>query len=436
MNNQSEYEAVISGIGIVSPLGSDKQMVWENICRKKTGIRKAVHDDLCFNSGVPFISPVDYMHEFKKLNNRKNKRFMRRNVLFFLEALNLAIEDAKIGKQVADNHQDIAIITTCGDAGTDFRLFLPSVLRSIDEKSGTREVNMKIFGSRGLALLDPYFLIYDLLNSANCFAAIEHGINGDSNNFIMSGGAGFHSVKAGWEVIKSGKTKIAITGVTESLLNSAEMQYLYRRFGYPGKAVNGDNAIIPYSDEKEGLFFGEGAVVLILEEYNHAKNRGAHVYGKIHSYATCVDLNPELFSGDAGGEGVMRCLKKCLDMHEDDKKNVTPSLVITAGMALKNEDDGELHALKHLFHDTPGIHYATFKPNFGYIGPVSDVLEFVIGLLAMKKEQVPPVKNLGNKARGMNFNVSDKEYTASINDVLSLAKGLGGINSALFVRKI
>lgn len=427
-----EHEVVISGIGIVSPLGSNNESIWENIIQKRTGIRKSMPEDPWYNSGISLASPVDYIEDFAELRNRKNKRFMRRNVLFFIEALRRAVEDAGIEEIIPENHKDIAIITSCGDSGTDFRIFLRSIRISLSDEDN--KINMKRYGARGLNLQDPYYLMYDLVNSANCFSAIEYDFNGESNNFIMSGGTGMHSIKSGYETIKSGRSKLAVVGASESLLNGVEMLYLYNKFGGCSKTDDVENAVVPYSDEKHGLVFGEGAAVLILEELNHATQRSAPVYGKLSSYATCVDLNEDLFTADKTGEGVERCIQKCLSMNND--KIDQNSMVVTAGMALSNEDKGELNALQSLFADEEGVSYTTFKPNFGYIGPVSDVLELSVGLLCMKKNVVLPVKNIGDKPLKQKLRFCKQEEKKEINTVLSITKGFGGLNSCLLANKL
>lgn len=365
---------VISGIGLISPLGHSIDEFWRGLINAEDGI-EAISNLNHFQDGG---------RQAGQVTNFKAKEFIKRPVLkpldmttrFCIAGVAKALQDA--GLEINDeNRQQTAII-----AG------------SMYQGIGCIFNFKKACYENGLTHLSPLFFPGIVFNSLSGQAAIEHKIEGPNSTIGNGVNSGLSAVTKAVEYIRSGKATTVIAGGAEMLHDF--IFYKYDRLNMLASAKKGAEKALPFDTRREGFILGEGACFFTIEKESAARTRGATVYGVIDNYSSvyCPAQDTE-----AKAEALANCMKKSSEQTDGHDK---VDAIVCDASGCPETDAIEAEAI-HKLHGDDGPLLTANKANIGHALGASGAFNLCQGLLGLVKNQVPPIKNLENPEKNLNY---------------------------------
>lgn len=416
---------VITGIGLVTPLGSTTQSTWNGIINSKSGI-KAIPSTMFDTSDLPtkIAGLVPQVNEENGLNPDdyipgKEQKKMDKFIHFAIAAAHQAIKDSGWVVNTEEDRCNTGVFVGSGIGGL-----------------GTIEENALILKEKGPRRISPFFIPASLINLASGHISILHGFKGPNNAVVTACSTGAHAIADASRIIAMGEANVMIAGGAESPVT---------RLGVAGfnacRALstafndNPTKASRPWDKDRDGFVMGEGAGVVVLEEYEHAKKRGANIYGELIGYGLSGDayhITAPAEDGDGGYRAMQAAFKKAkINSDEVDYINAH-------GTSTPLGDMIELNAVKRAFANTLNkISISSTKSAIGHLLGAAGGVEAIFTLLAMKHSLLPPTLNLDNPEEGCNIDLvpqTAKEKT--INIALSNSFGFGGTNISLIFKKV
>ena len=401
---------VITGLGAVSPLGCDVSALWDGLLAGRSGVGPITAFDTTdfpvhFAGEVRDFVEADWIHpkEVKKLD-----RFL----LFALAAGKMALGDAHL-EVTPDNAEDIAVYVGSGVGG----------LASTAEASG-------ILAERGPRRLSPFTVPKMLINLASGHLSLQLGTLGPNFSHVSACATGNHSIGEAMRCIQYGDAKIAIAGGSEAAVlplavgGFAKMRALSRRNDDPQAASR------PFDADRDGFVIGEGAGVVILEEYEAARARGARIYCELAGYAATSDAH-HMTAPDPEGRGATRCMRKAV---ADARWNPEDVDYINAhGTSTSFNDSIETKAIHQAFGDhARSLAVSSTKSMTGHLLGGAGGVEAVIAALAIHHGVIPPTINLDTPDPECDLDyVPHTAREARVKRVLSNGFGFGGTNGTL-----
>jgi len=401
---------VITGLGAVSPLGCDVAALWDGLLAGRSGVGPITAFDTTdfpvhFAGEVRDFVEADWIHpkEVKKLD-----RFL----LFALAAGKMALGDAHL-EVTPDNAEDIAVYVGSGVGG----------LASTAEASG-------ILAERGPRRLSPFTVPKMLINLASGHLSLQLGTLGPNFSHVSACATGNHSIGEAMRCIQYGDAKIAIAGGSEAAVlplavgGFAKMRALSRRNDDPQAASR------PFDADRDGFVIGEGAGVVILEEYEAARARGARIYCELAGYAATSDAH-HMTAPDPEGRGATRCMRKAV---ADARWNPEDVDYINAhGTSTSFNDSIETKAIHQAFGDhARSLAVSSTKSMTGHLLGGAGGVEAVIAALAIHHGVIPPTINLDTPDPECDLDyVPHTAREARVKRVLSNGFGFGGTNGTL-----
>ena len=411
---------VITGLGIVSPVGTGIDYAWKNILAGKSGIRKVtefdVSDIASQIAGFPIrgTNPGDFNPD--SVIDPREQRKMENTILYALVAADEAIKDAGLIDYTGDKNR-IGVSVGSGVGG----------LSTISE-------NDVIIMKDGARFVSPFFVPKSVVNMPAGHISIKYGFGGPNIAMATACATGSHSIGEGAEIIKRGDADIMVCGGSESavcrlgMIGFAAMRALSTRNDEPEKASR------PWDKDRDGFVIGEGAGILILEEYEHAKARGAKIYGEVAGFGMTADAY-HITAPAPEGAGGKRAMQIALDkagLKADDVDYINAH-----GTSTGLGDLGELVAVKSLFKSDKTCMSST-KSMTGHLLGAAGAIEAVFCTLAIRDNIVPPTINLENPIDEVgDFNlVPNKAQKREVNVALSNSFGFGGTNASLILKSV
>lgn len=404
---------VVTGVGLITALGIGTDESWKNILDGKSGVGLIESHDTT-------DLPVKIAAEIKNFDptaygiEKKEVKKLARNTQFAIAATKMALEDSKL---VIDetNDTDIGVIVSSGIGGIEI----------FEEQYG----NMIEKGPRRIS---PFTIPGMISNMASGNVAIYYGAKGPNKCIVTACAAGTHSIGDSFELIKLGKAKAMIAGGTEGSITKfainafANMKALSTRNDDPSKASR------PFSIDRDGFVMGEGAGVLILEELEHAKARGAKIYAEIIGYGATADAY-HITSPNV--DGPMRAFKATLSDAGIKPEDV--DYINAHGTSTSINDKNETEAIKAVFGDhAKDILVSSTKGATGHGLGAAGGMEGVILAKALAEGVVPPTANYDNPDPECDLNyVPNKSIKKDINIGLSSSFGFGGHNAVIAMKK-
>lgn len=405
---------VITGLGLITPLGVGVKMTWENLIYGKSGIGKIT----CFDASafptqiageVKGFNPEDYI-ESKEI--KKMDRFIH----FAVAAAKMAIDDS--GLKITDsNAERIGVIVGSGIGGL-----------------GTIEHYHSVLLEKGPRRITPFFIPMLVINLASGQISIKFGAKGPNSAVATACATGSHSIGDAFKIIQRGEADVMIAGGTEAVITPLgiggfnAMKALSTRNDEPEKASR------PFDIDRDGFVMGEGAGIVILESIESAMDRGAKIYAEIVGYGMTADAY-HIAAPAPGGEGAARCMKITLK-----NGGVNPSEVdyINAhGTSTKYGDELESNAIKTVFGEYAyKVAVSSTKSMTGHLLGAAGGVEAIISALSIYNGIVPPTINLDNPDPECDLDyVPYKSRGMTVNYVLSNSFGFGGTNACLLFKK-
>lgn len=413
-------KVVITGMGIVSPVGTGIDYAWKNIISGKSGIRKItefdVSDITSQIAGVPKrgTEPGDFNPDV--LIDPREQRKMDNTVIYGLIAADEAIKDAGLENYTGDKDR-VGVSVGSGVGGL-------STIAATDKD---------IF-EQGPRFVSPFFVPKCIVNMTAGQISIKYGFSGPNISMATACATGSHSIGEGAEIIKRGDADIMICGGTEAavcqlgIIGFAALRALSNRNDEPERASR------PWDKDRNGFVLGEGAGILVLEEYEHAKARGAKIYAEVAGFGMSADAH-HITAPAPEGVGGKRAMELALTKAELKPSDV--DYINAHGTSTGLGDVGELVAVKTLF-DKDKTCMSSTKSMTGHLLGAAGAVEAIFCALAIRDNIVPPTINLDNPIDEVgDFDlVPNKAQKRKVDVALSNSFGFGGTNATLILKRV
>jgi len=401
---------VITGVGAVSPLGVSAEALWDGLLAGRSGVGPITLFD---TDGYPvtFAGQVDDFDPSPWVDGKEIKK-LDRFLQFAIAATDMALEDS--GFEVTDsNADDVGVYIGSGVGG------LNTVCDAV-----------MILEDRGPRRVSPFVIPKILINMASGHVSIRTGARGPNFSHVSACATGNHSIGEGARLIQYGDAKVVIAGGAEasvvplSVAGFAKMRALSTRNDDPTAASR------PFDAGRDGFVIGEGAGVLVLEDYEHAKARGARIYAEVSGYAANSDAH-HMTAPHPEGRGAMACMRRAL--RDAGWSTDTVDYINAHGTSTPFNDAAETRAIKEVFGShARSLAVSSTKSMTGHLLGASGGLEAVICALAIHRGVMPPTINLDHPDPECDLDyVPHTAREAKVRRALSNAFGFGGTNGCL-----
>lgn len=420
---------VITGIGLVTPLAGNREASWSRLIEGKSG---AARIDLFDPSDMPcqVAAQVPWVtgrgggegdpeaFDPDKSTTAKERRRMDEFILYGIAAADEAVADSGWEPKTDEERERTGVLIGSGIGG----------LSSIYETSVT-------LLQKGPRKVSPFFVPSALINLASGHVSIKNGFKGPNHSVVTACATGAHAIGDSARLIKYGDADVMICGGAEAVIN---------RIGIAGfcaaKAMSTKfnetplKASRPYDKDRDGFIMGAGAGIFVLEEYEHAKARGAKVYAEVKGYGLTGDAY-HITSPVKNAEGGYRAMKMALGHSGLDVSDI--GYVNAHGTSTPAGDEGEVRAVEKLFGaHAKGLHLSSTKSAIGHLLGAAGAVEAAFCVLALRDGVLPPTLNLDNP--GFETDIDLCAHTAvkkPIKAALTNSFGFGGTNAAVILTK-
>jgi 3-oxoacyl-[acyl-carrier-protein] synthase II len=374
---------VLTGMGVINPLGLNAAAFWEGIARGQSGIKPLqAFDPAGMPSRIAGEIPTFDAKNFIDKKDRKSLRVMARAIQLAVSGAQLALDDAKVGKEKLDPTR-FGVEFGAGLLPTELEELGPASMASSNGVPG--DVDLKKWGAAGLPCIPPLWMLKYLPNMLASHVSILHNAQGPNNTITQSDVAGLLALGEAQRIIVRNQADFFLVGGADSKINplSFVRQCLFGNLSTRNDAP--EKACRPFDRLRDGSVQGEGAGVLVVEELEHARRRGAPIHAEIIGFASAFDRN-------RSGRGLVRTMRLALA-----KAGITPDQVdhIGAhGLSSVRADPWEAQAIKEVFGGSsrPVPVFAP-KSYFGNLGAGSGISELAASILALKHRVVPATLN-------------------------------------------
>jgi 3-oxoacyl-[acyl-carrier-protein] synthase II len=404
---------VVTGVGLVSSLGIGTDANWEALCAGRTGIARITHFDVsAFSTQIAGeVKQFDPLQFVEKKEVKKIDPFIQ----YAIAASQYAVDDAKL-VVTRENSVDIGVYIASGIGGF-----------------GTIEREHEAYLGGGPRKISPFFIPSAIINLASGQVSIRFGARGPNQASCTACSASAHAIGDSYEIIKRGDADVMITGGAEAAVTPmsvggfGSMRALSTRNDAPERACR------PFDKDRDGFIIGEGSGIVILEELERAKARGASIYAEVVGYGSTSDAF-HMTGQPEGGEGVVRSMRMALR-----KAGIEPSAVdyVNAhGTSTPVNDPTETQAIKTTFGEHAyELAVSSTKSMTGHLLGAAGGLEAGITALAIRHQLMPPTVNLDNPDAGCDLDyVPHTARAGRIKYALSNSFGFGGTNASLLFK--
>lgn len=402
---------VITGLGVVTPLGSDKETLWSALCQGKSGIREiksfdTSKHDVHFAGEVQGFDPNQWF-------DPKQARRLDPFVQYAVVATRMAVKDSGLDFSKIDTTRAGCIIGS-GMGG----------LHELEEQHST-------LLERGPSRVSPFMITKLMINAAPAMVAIEYGLQGPNLGVVSACATGAHAIGEALRLIQRGEAEVVVAGGTEAVITPLgvaafrNMKALSTRNDEPQRASR------PFDKERDGFVLAEGAGVVILEELGHARRRGAPIYAELLGYGLSAD-GCHMAAPEPGGRGAANAMNIAL---ADAGCNPEAVNYINAhATSTPLGDEIEARAINKVFnHFAPRVPVSSTKSMMGHLLGAAGSVELIICVLAIQRGVVPPTINYEHpdpECGNLDFVPNNARETA-VKVAMSNSFGFGGHNVSL-----
>ncbi len=415
---------VITGLGLVTPLGCGVEASWSRLLAGQSGARRVEEfevDDIasqiaCFvprgETSEGLFNPDDWMEP-------KEQRKVDTFITYALAAADQAIEDSGYKLDTAGKQERTGVLIGSGIGGL----------------SGIADTSI-LLKEKGPRRISPFFIPGRLINLASGYVSIRHQLKGPNHAVVTACSTGAHAIGDAARLIQFGDAEVMVAGGSESpicriaLAGFAACRALSTHF-------NDDplRASRPYDRDRDGFVIGEGAGVVVLEDYEHAKARGATIYAEITGYGLSGDAY-HITAPAEDGDGAYRCMKAALKRAGVEAGDI--DYINAHGTSTPMGDEIELGAVERLFGNTAAkLCMSSAKSAIGHLLGAAGAVEAIFSALAIRDNVAPPTLNLDNPSVETSIDlVPHASRETEINTVLSNSFGFGGTNASLVLQRV
>jgi len=404
---------VITGVGLVTPLGIGVNETWEGLCSGKSGIGEITRFDTT-NFKTKIAGEVKDFNPEDFLPTKEAKR-TELFIAYAIAATRMAVEDSGL-KIDSSNGNRVGVITGCGLGGLGI---MERTIVSVDKKGPKR--------------VSPFFIPMMIGNMAPGMISIHFGAKGPNSSIATACAAGAHAVGNSFKIIQRGAADAMITGGVEAVVTSTciagfnAMKALSTRNDAPEKASR------PFDRDRDGFIVGEGSGILILEALENALERGAHIYAEITGFGMTGD-GYHMTSPSPDGDGMIRCMKAAIDDAKIPYGEV--DYINAHGTSTQLNDLYETRAVKSVFKDKAySIPISSTKSMTGHLLGGAGGIETAFTALTIHEGVIPPTINHENPAEECDLDyVPNVARRKNVKIAMTNSFGFGGTNATLIIK--
>ncbi len=409
-----ERRVVISGVGVVSPVGNSINEFWNSLICGKSGIQRITQFDPAQYSSQIAGEVKDF--DSSQYISPKEKRRMDKFVEYALVAAHQAVTDAQIDFTKEDPYQTGVLIGS--GIGS---------LYTIQEQT-------KVLITKGPAKMSPFTIPMLIVNMASGWVAISLGVKGPNSAVATACASGGHAIGDAFKIIQRGDAQVMITGGAESCICQTgvgafcAMKALSTRNNKPEKASR------PFDKNRDGFILAEGAGIVLLESLEHAQKRNASIYAEITGYGMSGDAY-HMTAPDPKGEGAARAMSEALRDAQIKPEDI--SYINAHGTSTPLNDKVETLAIKKVFaKHAQKVPVSSTKSMTGHLLGAAGAVEFIACCLSIKNNIIAPTINYETPDPDCDLDyVPNRAREAKIDTAMSNSLGFGGHNASLIVRR-
>lgn len=412
----TQRRVVVTGLGIVSPVGSSVDLAWSNILAGRSGIVPITHYDVS-TYPTKFAGLVSADFKPEEAMGPKELRKTDPFIHYGVAAAKQAVRDA--GIEVTDaNRERIAVTVGSGIGGI-----------------GSIEDECRALHEKGVKRVSPFFVPSSIINMVAGYISIEMGITGGTFGVVSACTTAAHSIGMAHRMISYGDADIVIAGGAEAGSAPAGMAGFCQARALSTRNDDPTKASRPFDKDRDGFVLGDGAGVIVVEEYEHAKARGAKIYAELLGFGMSSDayhitLPPE------DGNGARRAMQAAMADAKINPEDV--SYINAHGTSTPAGDIAETTAMKAaLGAQAMKVAVSSTKSMTGHLLGAAGGIEAVFSILAIRDGKLPPTINLDNPSEGCDLDyVPHTARDAKVDVVLSNSFGFGGTNGTLVFKRL
>lgn len=407
---------VVTGMGIISPLGNELEATWQNILAGKSGAKTVTAFDVT-DYPTKFAAPVENFDDVNHLDV-KTKRRVDEFVQYGLVASKHAIENSGLELNSIDSSR-IGVSIGSGIGGLD-----------------TIEKNALTLDKRGPRKISPFFVPGAIVNMVSGLVSIEYGLHGPNLSIVTACSSGNHSIGFSARSISHGDCDVMITGGSEMAITPLGLGGFSAVTALSTNNENPTQASRPWDKDRDGFVLGDGAGVLVLEEYEHAKGRSANIFAEVSGFGMSSDAF-HMTAPAEDGKGAKQAMISALKDADLDSAKI--DYINAHGTSTPLGDIIEANAIADIFSTSQEqIAVSSTKSMTGHLLGAAGAIESIFSILSLRDNRLPPTINLDNldgDAPKLNY-VANESQEKEINYVLNNSFGFGGTNASLVFSKI
>src|SRR4051794_38790076 len=415
---------VVTGLGMVTPLACGVEATWRHLLDGRSGISRVEKFDVSDLSAriagqIPRGDGADGTYNPDQWMEPKEQRKVDEFIVYAMCAAKQALDDAGWKPTSYEDQIASGVLIGAGIGGA----------------GGIADAGV-VLKERGPRRISPFFVPGRIINLAAGYVSIEHGLKGPNHSVVTACSTGSHAIGDAGRMIALGDADVMVAGGAESPVNRisiagfAAMRALSTNFN-----DTPERASRPYDKDRDGFVMGEGAGVLVLEEYEHAKQRGAKIYAEVIGYGLSGDAF-HITSPTPDGDGAFRSMSAAMK-----RAGITCSdidYINAHGTSTQVGDEIELGAVERLLGNAASrVSMSSTKSSTGHLLGAAGAVETIFSILAIRDNIAPPTINLENPSVETAIDlVPQVPRKREINVALSNSFGFGGTNASVIVRRV
>ena len=415
---------VITGLGLVTPLGCGVEATWSALLEGKNGARRITEFEsadlacqiACFiprgDGSAGTFNPNQWMEP-------KEQRKVDDFIIYAMAAADQALADSGYKPITTEQQERTGVLIGSGIGGL----------------SGIADTAI-LLKERGPRRVSPFFIPGRLINLTSGYVSIKHGLKGPNHSVVTACSTGSHAIGDAARLVALGDADVMVAGGAESPICRISMAgFAACRALSTGFNDAPTKASRPYDRDRDGFVMGEGAGIVVLETLENAKARGARIYAEVIGYGMSGDAY-HITAPAENGDGAFRCMRNALARAEIDVSEV--DYVNAHGTSTPMGDEIELGAVERLFGNSAGkLAMSSTKSAVGHLLGAAGAVEAIFSVLAIRDNIAPPTLNLDNPSVETPIDlVAHTAKARNIDTVLSNSFGFGGTNASLVMRRV
>ena len=402
---------VVTGLGTINPLGNTVESSWKSLINSNSGISKITNFDVD-NYPCKIAGSIDNIKISEEIVNPREQRKIDRFITLGLIAAAEAIKDSGFVSEGESSFRS-GVMVGSGIGGLD------TIYR-----------NSSILDNQGIRKISPFFIPSSLINLLSGHISIKYNLKGPNSSPVTACATGTHAIGDSFTIIKNNKADLMVCGGAEAAIcplgisGFSAARALCDTFNdQPEKGSR------PWDKDRSGFVMGEGAGVLVLEEYNHAKKRNAKIYGEVKGYGMSGDAF-HITKPSEDGNGGFRAMQMALKESLLDSDEI--GYVNAHGTSTPVGDMIELSAVEKLFGSNQNLSMSSNKSAMGHLLGAAGAVEAVFSFKSLETNTLPPTLNLDNPSTNTSINlIPHVSISKKVSNIISNSFGFGGTNASL-----